>query len=231
MKKHLYINRLLTNIFQKLNFIFSVIFQRQFSEKLFLKKILNQSSVVVDVGSNLGNFIALVKKINKNIKTFSIEPVEELIIYQKKRFSSLENIIYSNIAISDKKEKNKLYIRFPISHSSLIKYHDEDSFNKIIETREVQTLSLKDYILDMDVISIKLLKIDTEGLDRKILFSITELLQQKKIDYLKIEGKLNSINKIFNFAYKHKLEFVSICNATYHKNSLVMIDIYFRNNN
>ena len=86
MKKHLYINRLLTNIFQKLNFIFSVIFQRQFSEKLFLKKILNQNSVVVDVGSNLGNFIALVKKINKNIKTFSIEPVEELIIYQKKRF-------------------------------------------------------------------------------------------------------------------------------------------------
>ena len=65
MKKHLYINRLLTNIFQKLNFIFSVIFQRQFSEKLFLKKILNQNSVVVDIGSNLGNFIALVKKINK----------------------------------------------------------------------------------------------------------------------------------------------------------------------
>lgn len=220
-----------TNFFQKIHFIFSIITQRQFSEKLFLKEILNQNSIVIDIGSNLGNFVALIKKINKNIKIFSIEPVEELIISQKKRFRSLNNIVYSNIAISNITEVKKFYIRFPISHSSLFKNHNEDKFNKIIDTQDVQAKSFQEYIFEKDISNIKLLKIDTEGLDYQLLVSIAELLKQKKIEYLKIEGKHDSIGKIFSFAYEHNLEFVSICNVAYHNNSFVMADLFFKNSN
>ena len=54
--------KLLVSFIQKLNFLITYIFQKNFSEIEFLKMILKDEAVIVDIGSNLGNFISTLKK-------------------------------------------------------------------------------------------------------------------------------------------------------------------------
>ena len=76
--------KLLVSFIQKLNFLITYIFQKNFSEIEFLKMILKDEAVIVDIGSNLGNFISTLKKINKKKTIYSIEPNIDLINFQKK---------------------------------------------------------------------------------------------------------------------------------------------------
>ena len=74
--------------FQNLSLALNYVFVKNFSEIEVIKGSLDNSSVVFDIGSNLGTFIKFVSKFNKDkeISFYSFEPIEELIEFQKKYF-------------------------------------------------------------------------------------------------------------------------------------------------
>ena len=86
--------KLLVSFIQKLNFLITYIFQKNFSEIEFLKMILKDEAVIVDIGSNLGNFISTLKKINKKTTIYSIEPNIDLINFQKKSLKKKKILIF-----------------------------------------------------------------------------------------------------------------------------------------
>ena len=97
-------------LFSKLSFAIGYLIKKNFSEKKLLQNILNNNSVVIDVGSNIGLFIELLLTQNKNLKIYSIEPNKKLINYQIKKFKQSNNISYHQEAISDSSEMRKFFL-------------------------------------------------------------------------------------------------------------------------
>jgi len=219
------------SLIQSFSFYLSYFLKNGFSENKFLKKIISSEAIIVDVGSNLGTYIKNIENINQNTKIYSIEPNLQLMNYQKNRFKKNKNIIFSNLAIDSKDGIRKLYIRNPASHSSFFKTHQDEQFNKIVGTVDVQACTLEQYFIDQNINKITLLKIDIEGHDYEVLSSIKYLLVNSKIDFIKIEANQKYLQKIMNLAFESNLEFIGISNSFYYKNDFVFMDIYFENKN
>ena len=173
--------------------------KNSFSESKFLKSIITDEAVVVDIGSNVGSFIKQILNTNKKTHVYSIEPNKELIKFQKNKFRNRENIKFYNFAIDTKNGIRILYVRNPASHSSFFKTHQEEKFNKIVETVGVQTCTLE-FFVDQKITKITLLKIDIEGQDYEVFRSAKDLFFNNKIDYIKIEANQDSFKKIMEFA-------------------------------
>lgn len=219
------------SIIQKASFLFSYLFQNSFSENKFLKTILLNNAIVVDVGSNIGSFIKLILKNNKKAQVYSIEPNIKLIEIQKNKFKNKKNIKFYNCAIDTEDGSRILYLRNPTSHSSFFKTHQDENFNKIIDTVKVKTNTIEKFISDQKISSITLLKIDLEGHDYEVLLSTKQLILNNKIAFIKIEANQEYFEKIMEFALESNLKFLGISKSFYFKNNFKFLDIYFKNNN
>ena len=222
---------IIISFIQKLSFLIAYLTKNSFSENQFLKTIILDEAVVVDVGSNIGSFINLISNINKKAYIYSIEPNIELIELQKSKFKNRKNFKFYNFAIDIKEGKRMLYIRNPASHSSFSKTHQDEKFNEIIGTVMVQTHTLEKFFSDQNITKITLLKIDIEGQDYEVLCSIKDSLLNNRIDYIKIEANQQNIEKIIAFALDSNLKFLGISKSFYFKNRLNFLDIYFKNIN
>ena len=209
----------------------SYLMKNSFSESKFLKSIITDEAVVVDIGSNVGSFIKLILNTNKKTNVYSIEPNNELIKFQKNKFRNRENIKFYNFAIDTKNGIRTLYVRNPASHSSFFKKHQEEKFNKIVETLEVQTCTLEKFFVDQNITKITLLKIDIEGQDYEVFRSAKDLFLNNKIDYIKIEANQDYFKKIMEFAFDSNLKFLGVSKSFYFENKYNFMDIYFQNTN
>ena len=219
------------SLIQKVSFVISYLIKNSFSESKFLKSIITDEAVVVDVGSNVGSFIKLILNTNKKTNVYSIEPNNKLIKFQKNKFKNRKNIKFYNFAIDIKNGNRTLYVRNPSSHSSFFKTHQEEKFNNIVETVEVQTNTLEKFFVDQNITKITLLKIDIEGQDYEVLRSTKDLLLNNKIDYIKIEANQDYFKKIMEFAFDSNLKFLGVSKSFYFENKFNFMDIYFQNNN
>ena len=122
-------------------------------------------------------------------------------------------------------------MRNPASHSSFFKTHQEEKFNKIVETVEVQTCTLEKFFVDQKITKITLLKIDIEGQDYEVFRSAKDLFFNNKIDYIKIEANQDSFKKIMEFAFDSNLKFLGVSKSFYFENKYNFMDIYFQNTN
>ena len=219
------------SLIQKASFVLSYLMKNSFSESKFLKSIITDEAVVVDIGSNVGSFIKQILNTNKKTHVYSIEPNKELIKFQKNKFRNRENIKFYNFAIDTKNGIRILYVRNPASHSSFFKTHQEEKFNKIVETVEVQTCTLEKFFVDQKITKITLLKIDIEGQDYEVFRSAKDLFFNNKIDYIKIEANQDSFKKIMEFAFDSNLKFLGVSKSFYFENKYNFMDIYFQNTN
>lgn len=219
------------SLIQKASFVLSYLMKNSFSESKFLKSIITDEAVVVDIGSNVGSFIKQILNTNKKTHVYSIEPNKELIKFQKNKFRNRENIKFYNFAIDTKNGIRILYVRNPASHSSFFKTHQEEKFNKIVETVEVQTCTLEKFFVDQKITKITLLKIDIEGQDYEVFRSAKDLFLNNKIDYIKIEANQDSFKKIMEFAFDSNLKFLGVSKSFYFENKYNFMDIYFQNTN
>lgn len=214
---------------QKVSLLNSYFLKNNFSEKKFLKTIISEKAVVVDVGSNVGSFINQILKINKKAIVHSIEPNLELIEFQKNKFIN-NNIKFYNFAIDSKNGQRMLYIRNPVSHSSFFKTHQEEKFNHIVDSVEVKVNTLEKFLADQNITKITLLKIDIEGHDYEVFHSSRNLFLNNNIEYIKIEANQHYLEKIIAFAIDSNLKFLGISKFFYYKNDFKFMDIYFKNN-
>ena len=96
-------------LYQKFDDIISYIFSNTVNEKKFLKSYFkNKKIIVIDIGSNYGNFIDLVIN-NLNIKKiYAFEPSTVCFNYLKENYS-MNNIKIINIALSNLKKRKKFF--------------------------------------------------------------------------------------------------------------------------
>lgn len=193
---------------------------------------------ILDIGSNKGQFILLVEKFFKNKTIYSFEPISEILDKQKKFFRYKKNITFFNIGIGEKSQKKKFYITNRKDSSSFLKVDKNINKNKdynIKEQREIQIKPLDEIMINANLISPILIKIDVQGYELEVLKGSTCLL--KKVKYIIIEISKKEIylgqpiaNEVIE--YLHKLNFTitkenlptKISNSDY-----IQSDILFEN--
>ena len=143
----------------------------------YLSKAISKS--VIDIGSNIGDTLVLIK---------SVSPAEVICVEPDSNF-----INYLNLNISLNKFRNIKVYPFPISSSNkkvIIEKNILKSTSNTSETKHnnfpmgIQTKSFSDLIneLSIDIKSIGIIKIDTDGYDWDCLNSIADFYELNKAD-------------------------------------------------
>ena len=156
--------------FQNVDNAITYLFSNLSKEDLYLKKKFKKKSIIlVDVGSNLGGYVDLVKS-NLSIKhAHMFEPSNKCNEELSKKYNK-DKFFINNMALSNKNKVKKFYESEILSQSSLHK--NKNKFNSSLQFRDIYKINcttLDSYFLKLKKnFKIDILKIDTEGEDLKI---------------------------------------------------------------
>ena len=154
--------------------------EKQFINYIRQKEIKNM--VIVDVGSNIGNYIDYIQNEVPTIKKcYSFEPIKSC--YDK--IKTKKNRVIYNIGLGSKKEKKIFYECVGSeTHSSFVNrewLYKKPEYN--IYKKEI-FIDILDNFIDEKV---DILKIDTEGFELEVLKGSIRQLKNKTIDYIQFE--------------------------------------------
>lgn len=140
---------------------------------------IKPNDIVVDIGAHAGIFTILASYYAKNGKVYAFEPFKENynLLLENINLNKARNIQVFNKAVSNKSGKLKFYV-------STSKNKGQNSMHKLGESQKeisVEKISFRNFLKTIP--KIDFLKIDCEGAEYKILFSLNkkELQKIKKI--------------------------------------------------
>lgn len=160
----------------------------------------SESPLIVDVGSNIGQYLYSIKQFYPNARVVCFEP--DPIIYKilKKNISNFKKVKSYNLALSNRNKIVEFYVSNEFSEwSSLHKINDKMT--------RIQVVAKKGDDVLKDIPQIDLLKIDVEGAELEVLQGMKKTIKLSK--YVLIECSLNRIkmkektNEIFQLLFSH----------------------------
>lgn len=169
--------------------------------KEIASKYLNNKSIIIfDVGANIGNYSKLLHKFfPEDSKIYSFEPSLTTFAELKKNVKSIHNIIPINSGLSDKNEHRLLYKDKEKSGLASVYKRNLDHLGIDLGLKEkVDLITLDQFCRERKITRINFLKIDAEGHELNILKGATEMLNEKRVDYIQFEfGGCNIDSKTF----------------------------------
>tara|TARA_B100000579_G_C22820340_1_gene850253 strand:- start:56 stop:796 length:741 start_codon:yes stop_codon:yes gene_type:complete len=154
-------------------------------------------NIVIDIGSNKGQFVLILNKYFENLKILSFEPINELLEKQKKFFKNTKNNIkFFNTGVGALNSKIDLNITRGKDSSSILEIENINNLGRnfdIIEKREINVITLENALNKIDLNGSILLKLDVQGYELKVLEGAEKLLP--KIKYIITEVAENKIYK------------------------------------
>lgn len=161
------------------------IFRAVFYKKIYsLHFPYHKKAVVVDIGAHAGYFsIYAAKNLHGESKIFAIEPATENFMLMKHNIQShgIYNIELTKGAISASTGQRTLILSNPQNHSLYDVYANSNE-----NEEEVDSYSLKDFMVVREITHIDFLKIDCEGSEYEILLH-TPIDILEKIEVVSIE--------------------------------------------
>lgn len=179
----------------------------EYYEMLFVQKVFNSEDVFVDVGAGLGDYslIAASKITKGRIFAFEPDPVAFSYIRENVALNNFWDRIFISAKIVSDKNGYEKFTTNKISELS----HISTGKPKKESLLEISSITL-DKFFNKKGGRIKIIKIDVEGAELKVLQGAKNLLKKRLIDYLIIEINFRnalyggSSSQIFAHLRKHK---------------------------
>ncbi len=169
-------------------------------EDFFIKKIakLLHNSVVVDVGANIGKYSNKIKISSPTTNIYAFEP-------HPNTFKELEvqahqnHYLALNAACSDVPGSLQLYdYENKTSHASLYKDVIDKLHKGVSQSWQVNVTTIDEFVKTSEIGHVRLLKIDTEGNELKVLLGAKESLAEGLIDIIQLEfNEMNVVSRVF----------------------------------
>lgn len=179
-------------------------FDRNIFNEVFVYEVYNPegfrikpTDIVVDIGANSGIFSIYSGHKARKGKVYAFEPVEEDFKKLKENIllNKLSNIIPINKAVSNKNGLEKIFVSRENNggHSFFKELMGEE---KNADSIMVDTISFKDFFIKENIKNIDLLKIDCEGAEYQILYSLKDIL--KNISKISMEvHRVDGVRNVF----------------------------------
>ena len=146
-----------------------------------LYNLVKDGTTIIDVGTNIGETLLNLAKLNPNGKNIGFEPVPFLFEKARKHvdLNGFSNVILENSALSDK--TGSLVFNYGNENNSGGIFLTGETSNK--DTSKIVTAeTLDEYTERCDVKGISLIKIDVEGFEMNVLKGATQTLKKNKPD-------------------------------------------------
>ncbi|XHX80375.1 MAG: FkbM family methyltransferase [Stenomitos frigidus ULC029] len=172
-------------------------------EDFFLKQIsvILDDAVIFDVGAYIGDYSNKIRSLSESVTIYACEP-------HPKTFQQLEcqakqkGYLALNIACSDSEGKLNLYDysgdQAASQHASLYQEVISTLHRGAVQSWEINVSTVDQLIKLYKVESIRLLKIDTEGNEFKVLLGAEQAINNNLIDIIQFEfNEMNVVSRVF----------------------------------
>ncbi len=158
-------------------------------ESKLLRRLLRPGDIFVDIGANLGWFTVLAcKQIGDKGKVFAFEPSASVWtkLNRSIEINNLRNVKPENLALSDETGTVLLSGAIPENSglSSIVRTNQQ---SLITAGEQVPVIKFDDYWKRELNQKVRLIKIDVEGAEVKVLDGMRSILQNRLCDYLIVE--------------------------------------------
>ena len=146
------------------------------------------SGVVFDVGAHHGEFAKLLAEFDNERVIFAFEPVPEHSIKAEKNLSSFKNVRIVHKGLSDKVGTETIFLseKHPQTAGTIHFIHDFDALSELKEI-PCSFITGNSFCDEQGITQISLLKIDVEGMEKRVLHGFTRMLAEKRIDAIQFE--------------------------------------------
>lgn len=131
-----------------------------------LRDEIQDGYTIIDIGAHIGSFSVFASTLAEDVKVYSYEPSEEnyYFLTENIKLNRLKNVKAFRLAVSAGKDKVRLYLDEKRST-----YHSIATPGRFYE--EVNSVTLEDVLVENQIDSCDLLKMDCEGAEYEILSS------------------------------------------------------------
>ncbi|RLF21128.1 MAG: hypothetical protein DRN15_06070 [Thermoprotei archaeon] len=152
---------------------------------------------VMDVGSFIGLWtLRAAKLVGAKGRVIALEP--NPLCYRLTRanvmLNSLDNVVVLNYALDSEARERRLYIAPNIGNSSFVKRYVDD-MGGCVGSMEVETITLDDIFDKLDVKALDLVKIDVEGYEDELLYTICQYMAKGIVKRVVIEVHRNVVDE------------------------------------
>lgn len=154
------------------------------------RSLTEQPSVIFDVGAHHGESIDEFKAWFPKATIYCFEPAHEAFTILSRRTSGNPRIICHNSALSEAQGKATIHIRRGTDNSSLTAYAGQHELEDVIRKEDVTVDTIDDYASAHGVKRIDFLKIDTEGLDLKVLLGARRMFDAQSVGIVQVEAAM-----------------------------------------
>jgi FkbM family methyltransferase len=168
------------------DFIIRCIYKYNYYEPLIsilFLKLLNDKDIFIDIGANIGYYSLICSKTCKQVYSFEPLKLNYDILNENIKINNINNIIVNNSAISN---ENNIKMNFTYGTSKICENGDIN----------VDNISLDNYVNLNNITKIKLIKIDVEGYEIKVLETMIIILKNNMVDYIMCEVLQNTYNEV-----------------------------------
>ena len=147
----------------------------------YVKSILKEGDIAIDVGANIGWYTLLFAScVGDTGHVYSIEASPSIYTLLQRNIldNSKTNITSVNVAISDQRGRATIFKHDAANIGATTINPDMIFFDRHSEEAQINTAPLFDIIPMNDILRARLIKIDVEGMEWKIVQSMSKILPQ-----------------------------------------------------
>jgi FkbM family methyltransferase len=186
------------------------------NQKLIWLKNKNIKSII-DVGANVGQFTSKIREINATAKIYSFEPIASCHAILANNFKNDKNFMAYNYACGDTTETLQINVNNYSPSSSILdiqQLHIDNFKHTASSTKENIKIDLLDNLIDVGELEAPILiKIDTQGFEKKVIAGAQKVLSKTDIilielSYQKLYKDQSLFHEIYTILYDFGFQYI-----------------------
>ena len=157
-----------------------------------IEPLISKEDIIFDIGANMGIIANWFAHRSKQVYAFEPHPDNISTIKSQKKLRNINNLTLYDIALGEKESKMQLHVKGFHGHHSLGDVDNSPTIGKI----EVNVRKLDDVFGELNITKIHFMKIDVEGFEADVLNGASNLLNDKKVNYILFELQDTILNSI-----------------------------------
>jgi FkbM family methyltransferase len=153
--------------------IYEILLQSKYKSEYFFPLEINPK-VIFDIGANIGITAIYLSAIFPEAKIYAFEPMTENFEILEKNIENYKNIQAFNVGLGSKNGNFKIYLSNDSENYGGSSFYPDPTGNILESYVNCEIKNINDIINILNLDSIDLIKIDTEGAEYDILTSIEE---------------------------------------------------------
>lgn len=162
--------------------------------------------MIFDVGAHYGESLDDFTRWFPHAVIHCFEPGSEAFARLRRHVGTNPKVTCSNVALGEETGQGRIYIRRATENSSLIDYPGQHEIENVLQTEEIAIDTIDHYAATHGIQNIDFLKIDTEGLDLKVLLGGRAMFDNRSIGIVQVEASMSPENTK-HVAYQNFMNF------------------------